>query len=111
ISSIRRSMLVNSFSFLPVTMSDDRGIKWKLLSDYSIATYLRGAEGSNERNRRLARKLGEVVDQGGIGLIDAPTCSPDDPVKLVLDRSQGQPVLVIGSNGELWGIITPFDVL
>ncbi|MBI4526363.1 MAG: hypothetical protein HY695_21395 [Deltaproteobacteria bacterium] len=111
ISSIRRSMLANSFSFLPVAIGRPDSTQWKLLSDYSIAAYLRGAEGASERNRRLARKLSEVVDQDGIRLVDAPVCAPEDSVTTVLERSQGRPVLVIGLNRELWGIITPFDVI
>ena len=60
ISSIRRSMLVNSFSFLPVNIGDPDSGEWKLISDFSIAHYLRDAEGSSERKRRLARKLGNL---------------------------------------------------
>jgi CBS domain-containing protein len=108
VSSIRRSMLVNSFSFLPIASDTSDGVHWKLISDYSIAAYLRGAGGSSERKRRLAQKLTEVQD---IRLIDAPVCKPEDSVQAVLERSQGQPVLVLGPDSELLGIVTPFDVL
>lgn len=84
---------------------------WKLLSDYAIATYLNTAEGGTERNKRLAQKLSEAIEQDVIQLTVAPVCVPEDPIATVLSSSQGRPVLVIGSNRELLGIVTPFDML
>lgn len=60
---------------------------------------------------RLARKLGEVVSESLLNLTEAPECIPEDTVTTVLDRSQGRPVLVLGPQRELRGIVTPFDVL
>jgi len=111
ISSIRRSMLVNAFSFLPLVPEAGHEGDWKLLSDYSIATYLRASEGGNERNRRLAQKLSDLIKQDAIELTVAPVCGPEEPIATVIERSQGRPVLVIGSNRELRGILTPFDLL
>jgi CBS domain-containing protein len=104
-------MLENSFSFLPVfsDVANNRG--WKLLSDFSLARYLRDAKSNNERLERLAQQLGRVVEAGNIELTKASTCEPEDPVSKVLDVSKGQPVLVVGPGDELHGIITPFDVL
>lgn len=110
-SSVRRSMLVNSFSFLPVAVGASESPQWWLLSDFSLAVYLRDAQGSNELNRRLAQKLGEVVNKGLLNLTEAPECGPEDAVTTVLERSQGRPVLVLGPQRELRGIVTPFDVL
>lgn len=111
ISSIRRSMLANSFSFLPVATGATGTPSWKLLSDFSLALYLRAAKSHSERNKRLARRLGEVVEAGSITLSDAPVCGPEDSVATVLERSNGLPVLVVGSDSDLRGIVTPFDVL
>jgi CBS domain-containing protein len=111
ISSVRRSMLENSYSFLPLfsEVAGDSG--WKLVSDFSLAKYLRESESNNQRNERLAKQLGKVVEAGEIRLVVASTCKPEEPISKVLEVSGGQPVLVIGSNDELRGIITPFDVL
>lgn len=108
ISSVRRSMLENSFSFLPV-LAGSSG--WKLVSDFSLAQYLRESKSNNQRNERLAKQLGKVVEAGDIKLADASTCKPEEPISKVLEVSGGRPVLVIDSSGELRGIITPFDVL
>jgi len=110
-SSIRRSMLESSFSFLPVFSNVANDTGWKLLSDFSLARYLRDAKSNNERLERLAQQLGRVVEAGNITLAKASTCGPEDPVSKVLDISKGQPVLVVGPGDELRGIITPFDLL
>ena len=110
-SSVRRSMLVNSFSFLPVAVGPSESPQWRLLSDFSLAAYLRTAQGPTDRNRRLARKLSDVVNENLVTLIDAPECGPEDAVTTVLERSQGRPVLVLGPERDLRGIVTPFDVL
>jgi CBS domain-containing protein len=111
ISSIRRSILENSFSYLPVAMEGNTAHGRRFLSDFSVASYLREAQTSAERYRRLARQLGEAVKAGEIRLIDAPSCGPEDSVATILERSKGLPVLVIGPDGDLRGIVTPFDVL
>jgi CBS domain-containing protein len=111
ISSIRRNMLANSFSFLPVATEGGGGSRWRLLSDFSLASYLRSAESRAARNNLLARRLGDVVQAGDITLSEATVCGPEDSVGIVLERSQGKPVLVVGSDGDLRGIVTPFDVL
>src|SRR5262249_4015744 len=111
ISSIRRNMLVNSFSFLPVVDYTKSGARWQLLSDFSIASYLHSAVSSSDKMKRLARKLSEVVEARSITLVPAPTCSPEDLVGIVLERSGGLPVLVVGKENDLRGIVTPFDVL
>lgn len=111
ISSIRRSMLVNAFSFLPVDTGSDGVVEWRLLSDYATAAYLRGTDRPAERMKRLARKLAEAVKEGTITLDDAPQCRPEDSVAAVLGLSKGRPVLVVGANRELMGIVTPFDML
>jgi hypothetical protein len=104
-------MLMNSFSFLPVAAEATNAPRWRLLSDFSLASYLRAAPSESKRKERLACRLGEVVEAGDIKLADAPQRGPEDSVATVLERSQGLPVLVLGSDGDLRGIVTPFDVL
>ena len=111
ISSVRRAMLANSFSYLPVALDTDGTPAWRLLSDVVLARYLREATSATDRSTRLARRLGAAVERRDIILSDAPQCGPEDPVSMVLERSKGLPVLVLGAAGDLRGIVTPFDVL
>ena len=113
ISSIRRTMLVNAFSYLPVVTDDAGQRTLHLISDFAIACYLRDSANSKDRRQRLAAQLHEVVQTNGIRLIPAVTCNPNDDVRQVLSVSSGKPVLVIepGQTGEIRGLITPFDVL
>ena len=104
-------MLENSFSFLPVFSKVAGDTGWKLLSDFSLAQYLREPASNNERKDRLAKQLGKVVEARDLELTKAATCGPEDPVSKVLKVSGGQPVLVVGPDDDLRGIITPFDVL
>ena len=57
ISSVRRNMLENSFSFLPMAAEPTVAPRWKLVSDFSLASFLRKANSRAERNRRLACQL------------------------------------------------------
>lgn len=109
ISSIRRNMLANSFSYLPLAPDGTRA--WRLVSDYSVAAFLRAATSGNDRKKRLACKLSEAVGGGKIVLVDAPVCQPQDSIATVLSCCNGRPVLVIDEDKNLRGIVTPFDLL
>lgn len=111
ISSVRRNMLANSFSFLPVSESLTGKPGWRLVSDFSIASYLRKARSRTDRNNRLVRHLGEAVECGNIELTEAPVCGPQDSIGSILELSNGLPVLVVEGDGSLRGIVTPLDVI
>jgi predicted transcriptional regulator len=55
ISSIRQTMLANSFSYLPVLKSDDQ---WRLVSDYQIVKFLRVG---GKRNDAMTRSLKDAL--------------------------------------------------
>lgn len=103
VSFIRQTMLVNSFTYLPIFNS----CHWFLISDYCLAKYLRSS-----RNFRLAKPVREAIKEG-LELEDAVTCFAHSPIDEVLKKSEGKPVLVIdGERAErLVGIVTPFDFL
>lgn len=119
LSFIRQTLLINSFSYLPVLFGDgdteqehDRG--WKLLSDLAIARYLRRATSEEDRRRRLARSLKDAIadDPDTVRLEPARICDPRDKIGDVLQDAAHLPVLVSGSApDEVVGIITPFDLL
>jgi CBS domain-containing protein len=104
LSFIRQQMLANSFTYLPVW----RPRQWELISDYSLARYLRG----DARRTRLASTLEDAVNDG-LRLDGVTTCFTDSPVNDLLEKSEGKPVLVVDreQTERLVGIVTPFDLL
>jgi len=113
ISSIRRTMLINAFSYLPVAMDTETHRGWHLVSDLEIARYLRDTSNGKPRPERLAANLQQAVKAKQIRLIPGKTCNPDQDIVSVLSNCMGVPVLVVDQNypHELRGLITPFDVL
>lgn len=108
LSFIRQRMLVDSFTYLPVHMAK----RWWLVSDASLAAYLRGAADRETHRARLQEALEKTVADGGIALTEAKVVAPNAPISEVLDPLRGAPMLVISENtGELLGILTPFDLL
>ena len=110
LSFIRQTMLVNSFSFLPVPHNEDGKTVWKLVSDFRLAQYLRkdGAICS----KRLVHNLQTALDSHEMELLPAQTCGPDEKVEVVLRTPEGLPTLVLSpANSELLGIVSPFDLL
>jgi hypothetical protein len=107
LSFVRQQMLANSFSHLPIREDSD----WYLLSDAAVALVLRGAQGVNERNRRLAASVAIAKRIYGLHLIQARTVRPTTLVIEVLSGGTESPALVTDESGELLGIVTAFDLL
>jgi predicted transcriptional regulator len=108
LAHVRRTMLSNSFSFLPVLMT-----RWQLLSDEAIVAITR-VEANETRKARLSLTVEEAVKRHKLRLIDADTVSPDEFVSNLMIKSRTWPVLVTeggSQNGRLVGIVTPFDLL
>ena len=110
ISFVRQQMLANSFSYLPVRFANDRGSEWLLISDGSVARYLRAPE---ERNKRLFKTLDEAVDANELQLEEVSTCYSDTRIDDVLPLFGGRPLLVCHREDPAWllGILTAFDLL
>jgi hypothetical protein len=110
LSFIRQMMLANSFSYLPVPIKDEKRTEWRLIRDLDIARYLR--TGPDERNNRLAKALEEVVRLGDITLCRPKICRRNDRIEKVLSDPDAHPTLIVSEqDGELLGILTPFDLL
>ncbi len=105
VAMVRRSMLTNSFSFLPVRISD----QWKLISDQSLVAYLRVSNA--ERNRRLGATVGSAIEDGSLCLEVAPITRADTPIEDVKTNITHLPVLVLDTAQNLLGILTAFDLL
>ena len=104
---IRQQMLMNSFSFLPVSEK-----KCYLISDRAIAGYLR-ADDSEWRKRRLATTLGKAIQEGGIELTKTRCLDERDSLTNALVLLRDTPLLVRRNTAPemLVGIVTAFDLL
>ena len=109
ISFIRQQLLVNSFTYLPVSVPQGK-TRWQLVSDYAIADYLRKGD---KRKERLATTLEKALEEADLELEPAGICHPDASINEILELSSGKPVLVVeaGQPDRLLGIVTPFDLL
>jgi hypothetical protein len=110
LSFIRQTMLVNSFSYLPVAVEKNGITEWQLLSDFRLAQCLR--KNGPVTKEGLIRRLKDVVESKLIELHTATICRPQDEVETILPESNWLPALVLSSdNKELLGMLTPFDLL
>lgn len=113
LSFVRQTILINSFSYLPILKNADSEIVG-LISDLELARYLRTDPGGNLSKGKLRKTLGETLTE------DIECCPPkiytaETPISKVLESwngGDGQPILVQCSKSErLVGILTPFDLL
>ena len=113
ISSIRRTMLINAFSYLPVLLGTECKPTWHLISDLAIAKYLHNPKNNGDRKTLLVADLEKARDGNGMFLIQAETCNPNDEIVSVLPKLTGAPILVVDKTCQqkLRGLIMPFDVL
>lgn len=109
VSFVRQSMLASSFSYLPLLLNQNQQSVWHLISDHSIATYIR----YGNRRERLAKSLREAIDSGGVRPEKAIMCYADTPINRALELTNGHPILVNAKDDatRLLGIVTPFDLL
>ncbi|MCB9433341.1 MAG: hypothetical protein H6668_15300 [Ardenticatenaceae bacterium] len=110
LSFVRQQMLVNSFSFLPMFLQEDS--TWYLLSDYSLAQYLREPS-KTERKKRLAITVGSSIQSKAIKIDKATCIIAKTAINEAMEQFDGKPILVVEMNDQkkLIGIITAFDVL
>lgn len=106
LASIRRKMLVNSFSYLPVRS----GNGWHLLSDAALANYLLDSRSGGERKVRLGQQLDEALKSDKLRLLSARACGPESAIESLLPQLDAHPLLVL-EHEQLVGIVTPFDLL
>ncbi|HKM91169.1 MAG TPA: hypothetical protein VJX29_11185 [Candidatus Acidoferrales bacterium] len=110
LSFIRQTMLVNSFSYLPVPSEAHEKSDWRLISDFRLARYLR--KNGRVSKACLIQELQQAVNSGELELIPARTCNPQDKIEAALQGSEGLPTLVISPDAkQLLGILTAFDLL
>src|SRR6266481_4892831 len=72
LSFIRQTMLVNSFTYLPIPAETGEKTNWQLISDFRLAQYLR--KNGRVSKDRLIERLQEAVKSGQMELVQAKTC-------------------------------------
>lgn len=106
VAHARQIMLTHSFSFLPVLHGN-----WKLLSDISLAKFLRG---HSDRKTALALSI-EIAAAQGLHLIDVLPVKTTDELSVLLEKglTQFSPILwlVIGKDNSLAGVLSPFELM
>lgn len=107
LSAIRRTMLLNAFSFLPYQASSPG--PWKLISDFNVAVFTR-SRSIDERKKRLLMTLEDAV-KDGLKYSEPILCEPNDVVTTLALNAGTVPYLVVSSDNRLCGIITAFDFL
>lgn len=111
LADVRRTLLLNSFSYLPVQLPD-AGPAWHLLADHHLVSYIANKVG-DERRTHLSKPVAEAV-QGGLQLIPAKTVSGEDTIDSIRTQPPQTPLLVVrptDQGPQLVGIITAFDLL
>jgi hypothetical protein len=111
IATVRRTMLTNSFSFLPV--QDHNGV-WKLLSDVSVVRCLRRAGTAKDRSELLGKQLQKALELSEIELTECNRLSQGKSVDDMAKAVSHVPVLIVeidGNKERLLGILTAFDLL
>lgn len=112
ISYVRQQMLKHGFSYIPVWFKDEKNGKWKLISEYLVARYLRDCS-NEERDRRLVTKIEDAVKTEDLYVLKAETVCEEAPISEILKRLNERPLLVVNHEREnaLAGILTAADVL
>lgn len=109
VSYVRQQMLTHGFSYLPVR----DGNTWRLIPEYSVARYLRGAPSQTIRRTRLANPVRDAVAPNELPLLDAETTPPEAAIAEILQHMGERPFLVIDADhGDmLVGVLASSDVL
>lgn len=113
ISSIRQTMLMKSFSYLPLRAEWDDPPTWRVISDYQLATFLRESGTNRERQNRLAMSVEEAITEANLVASNAVTCTVSEDIANVLARGEHRFLLVVDEQdpGRLVGVMTPYDLV
>ena len=109
VSYVRQQMLKHAFSYIPVRWETT----WRLIPEYSLAQYLRGARSQNTRKKRLATCIGDAHKVDDLIFLPAETAAPEDLITETLPRLREHPILVVdhAHKDVLAGVLTSSDVL
>jgi CBS-domain-containing membrane protein len=107
VAHARHLMLTHSFTFVPVFTNS-----WKLVSETSMAKYLRGQE---NWSARLAMPISEA-EANGLTLLDAKIVDALDSVQTLIQaidpiREPHTLWLIADGHGKLAGVLSPFELM
>jgi len=114
VSYVRQQMLKHGFSYIPVWFENDK--KWRMLSEHSVAKYLR--DSPYKRNDRIAKTIENAeAEKDGLKLplVDEEhhIVGPEKLVPGILGCIDESPILVVDPKrkDKLVGILTAADIL
>jgi hypothetical protein len=112
VSFVREKMLAESFSFLAILANRE----WLLLSDFTIARFMRRTDIQMDRKERLILSLGTALERGLIELTNPILVVSSTPLGELGPQISSVPALVIEPTStsdapRLMGIVTAFDLL
>lgn len=111
IASVRRAMLSNAFSFVPVKLET---CCWQLIPVFAIVRFLGRATKKDEVMKRMAMSVAQAIDEDKDLALPCDFCKPETLVTDIVDTIEEKPVLVTtnaNSAERLHGIVTSFDLL
>ena len=114
VSHVRKMMLANSFSDIPVFHVKAGKGQWMLLRDAALMQWIRNEPNKKKQKERLAMPVGEAITHHALAVKGAICCSPATSIGEILPRMNDRPTLVtekIEGEERLLGIITAFDLL
>lgn len=103
LSAIRRTMLLNAFSFLPFKSREG---EWKLMADSELVAFIR----CKDRQTRLLMTLEEALGEG-LRPAKANVSDMEEPIENIAATMGNTPRLIVDSEGRLLGLLTAFDLL
>jgi len=114
ITHVRREMLANSFSNIPIYLPGAATPGWHFLTDRAVMRFLTSAPNAQERHDRLGSTIEcAIANLAATELPPAQILCPDDLIVDVAPRLEHLPALVTDARdgSRLVGIISPFDLL
>jgi len=108
ISYVRQLMLKYAFSYLP---SFD-GIEWRLVPEWAVAQFIRGAASIDEKKKRLLTQVGEA-SRSQLRTIETVPIVANTLVSEALKKIEDHPLLIVDEKDHtrLVGLLTASDVL
>jgi len=114
VSHVRKMMLTNSFSCIPIFKSKTGKDRWMLLQDAKLMHWIRSEPNKKKQKERLAMPVSVAITDHSLAVKGAICCGREISIGDLLTRMNEDPTLVtekIEGEERLLGIITAFDLL
>jgi len=114
VSHVRKAMLANSFSNIPIFVGEAGSGKWMLLTDTAIMRLIRNEVDKKQQRTRLAMQVDAAIKQRLLEVEPAVCCNGVTSTGELIHKMNERPVLVteeVHHQERLIGIITAFDLL